>query len=535
MKEIIKIHLARTPFAIEIDARKVLEQYLEAIKQALHADEDTMREIEARMVEILLERGIHKDGTITAADVEAITERLGEPSEFSDDDETQPVEHYGKKRVMRDNERGLLGGVCAGIADYFGVNVLWPRLIFILITLLSFGTAVVVYAVLWLVIPVAKTAADKLQMRGEPVTLAALKAESSETAPSVVERSKPLVIVLRVLLGLGFVVAAFGAVGLIIAAIFVREPLFGASVHDLPSGGTLSILGGAYVAAIIAGLLFIVLMVLAAYASFTWAVTKKMIVSGGIIVVLGLASFATGLGLGVYGAHQVNQQIAKLQTSETTTVPALQAAKNVVIDNHADLPIDYIATSDAPHMTIQYLKGYHKPAVKIINDNGTAHISLDDDTDCPSNAARFACLSNADSVTIYGPAVANMTVTRGTANYTSDQDTMTLQLKADAAATLNGSIATLKANVGAGASLDAESAAVRSVQLSIAQNTTANFGTIVDLAATVPEACGAGSTSQLTYTDVTNLTVNGQDGATGGFHTMHTMPFMHCVQIEQNQ
>lgn len=533
MKEIIRIHLARTPFAIEIEARKVLEQYLDDIKKALHADDETMREIEARVVEILDERGIKKDGTITVADVEAVTGQLGEPSEFSDDDEAQPGEYSGQKRLMRDSEHGMLGGVCAGIADYFGVNVMWPRLVAILAVLISFGTALIVYAVLWLVIPPAKTAADKLQMRGEPVTLAALKAESSETMAKVIERSKPLVVVLRILLGIGFVLAALGAVGLTIAAVFVREPLFSSSIHGFATGSTLGILGGAYVTAIAAGLLFAVLMALAAYASFTWTVNKKMLVSGGIIVVLGLASFATTLGLGAYGVGQVHQRIAELQTSETSTLAALAHAKNIEIDMSGSLSVNYIATSDTPRVTTDYLKGYEKPVVKVTEHDGTTHITVGGASAC-QNSARFACLGY-ESVTIYGPAAANLTAAGGTLNYTADQDAMTLHVKSDAGVVADGSIGTLTATLDEGASLGAQDASIHSVTVALDQSTSADFGTVFDMTATAPESCGMGEGSQLSYAGVTRLTVNGQVEATDGFHTMHTLPFMSCVRIERDE
>ena len=79
------------------------------------------------------------------------------------------------ERAELDTEHGLIGGVCAGIAAYFGINPLWVRLIAIISPFMSFGTAVLVYVVLWLSIPEARTASDKLRMRGEPITLDSLK------------------------------------------------------------------------------------------------------------------------------------------------------------------------------------------------------------------------------------------------------------------------------------------------------------------------------------------------------------------------
>ena len=62
MKEITRIHLAKTAFSVEIDAKKSLEKYLNSIQKNMHADAEAMKEIEARMVEILAERGVMKEG-----------------------------------------------------------------------------------------------------------------------------------------------------------------------------------------------------------------------------------------------------------------------------------------------------------------------------------------------------------------------------------------------------------------------------------------------------------------------------------------
>ena len=69
MKEITRIHLAKTAFSVEIDAKKSLEKYLNSIQKNMHADAEAMKEIEARMVEILAERGVMKEGVISDDDV----------------------------------------------------------------------------------------------------------------------------------------------------------------------------------------------------------------------------------------------------------------------------------------------------------------------------------------------------------------------------------------------------------------------------------------------------------------------------------
>jgi len=152
MKEITRIHLAKTPFSAEIDAKKSLEKYLNSIQKNMHAEPEAMQEIEARMVELLAERGVAKDGVIGNDDVLAIQKQMGEPRDFSDDsdnaetdvDVDDEVLGNSSKQLMRDTEHGLIGGVCAGVAAYFGVNPLWIRLIAIFSPFITFGTAVLI-------------------------------------------------------------------------------------------------------------------------------------------------------------------------------------------------------------------------------------------------------------------------------------------------------------------------------------------------------------------------------------------------------
>lgn len=432
MKEITRIHLARTPFNAEIDAKKALEKYLDAIKRSLGADDDTMREIEARIVEILTERSISGEQVITTDDVEAVKARLGAPNDFADETNEEVVlESQSRKRLMRDPQDGLLGGVLAGIADYFGVNVLWPRLIAVLLVLMSFGTALLVYAILWLVIPKAKTAADKLQMRGEPVTLASLKSETSIEYSETPERSKPLVVLLRVLLGLMFAAIGAGAVVLIGLAIFVREPLFASSLHDFMANGVLSILGGAYIAAIIAGLLFVALMVLATFASFTWMVNKKIVTSAIVIIVLGLASFVTAVGLGSYGSSQVYQQIEQQKTTETlSNVHIDSSVKQLAFAGSNQVPIEYHVTTGTPHVEIQYLRGHEKPSVTL--RDGVLKV---DGVACTGPCFGY------EKVTIYGPALDALALQRGMMTYYMDtQASLAVDVRSDVSLSISGAV-----------------------------------------------------------------------------------------------
>lgn len=197
MKEITRIHLAKTAFSVEIDAKKSLEKYLNSIQKNMHADAEAMKEIEARMVEILAERGVMKEGVISDDDVLAIKNQMGEPRDFSDDSEDSTDEltddnEKPEKQLMRDTDGAVIGGVCAGIAAYFNINPLWVRLIAIVSPFVTFGTMTLVYLAMWVSMPPAKTASDKLRMRGKPVTLAALKEASADGNSTVSVRKTPI-------------------------------------------------------------------------------------------------------------------------------------------------------------------------------------------------------------------------------------------------------------------------------------------------------------------------------------------------------
>ncbi|MEP4092816.1 DUF2807 domain-containing protein [Reichenbachiella sp.] len=74
------------------------------------------------------------------------------------------------KKMFRDPDNQVLGGVSSGIAAYFGADVTLIRLLFVVSIFLG-GTGFIIYVILWMITPVAKSLTDKMQMQGEPVTL----------------------------------------------------------------------------------------------------------------------------------------------------------------------------------------------------------------------------------------------------------------------------------------------------------------------------------------------------------------------------
>jgi phage shock protein PspC (stress-responsive transcriptional regulator) len=176
MNEVTKIHLGRQAFAISADAHKELRDYLDAIRHQV-SDEDVVNEIEVRMAELLAERGVSGEQVILLADVKFLKEQLGNPKDFAEEDDgTSPTDNKpsDSKRLYRDTDNAMIAGVAAGLGNYFGVDTLIIRLLFVVATFAG-GWGILVYLVLWLLVPEAKTSSDRLQMFGKAVTIENLK------------------------------------------------------------------------------------------------------------------------------------------------------------------------------------------------------------------------------------------------------------------------------------------------------------------------------------------------------------------------
>lgn len=217
MNEISRIHLAKTPYNIEKEAAKELAAYEKAVRQSLAEDEaeTVMSDIELRMVELLAERKIIADGVIGSADVAAIKERLGAPADFSEEGaESVSEASFEHKRLYRDTDEAILGGVAAGFAAYFGIDKVWVRIAFIIITLLSFGTGIFLYFILWIIMPPARTATERLQMQGKSVTVESLKEYGATAIEKMKEQQHVMPHTKRmfaIILGIALALCAIGA------------------------------------------------------------------------------------------------------------------------------------------------------------------------------------------------------------------------------------------------------------------------------------------------------------------------------------
>jgi phage shock protein PspC (stress-responsive transcriptional regulator) len=176
MNEVNKVHLGRQAFTISVEAHKELKNYLEAIQKQV-GDKSVVEEVELRMAELLAEHGVAGDKVVLPADVTFLKEQLGKPKDFKEDEDqvsTSADKSSETKKLFRDTDNAMIAGVASGLSKYFGLDVLLIRILFVL-SVFIWGWGILVYLVLWLLVPEAKTSSERLQMAGKSVTVDNLK------------------------------------------------------------------------------------------------------------------------------------------------------------------------------------------------------------------------------------------------------------------------------------------------------------------------------------------------------------------------
>jgi phage shock protein PspC (stress-responsive transcriptional regulator) len=179
MKKNISINISGIIFHIEEDGYDTLKKYLDSINRYFSTFEDSseiLADIESRIAEIFLTKLNEDKQVITAEDVNALMATMGSVSDFRAVEEQETKEgatstsgtgeqkyqegtsgqdtgsYAPPKQLMRDQKRKILGGVCAGLANYFNIDPLWVRLLFAAL-LFAYGFTALVYIVMWIVVP----------------------------------------------------------------------------------------------------------------------------------------------------------------------------------------------------------------------------------------------------------------------------------------------------------------------------------------------------------------------------------------------
>lgn len=415
MKEITRIHLAKTPFSVEVDAKKSLEKYLNLIQKNMHAEPEAMREIEARMVELLAERGVSKDGVISHDDVLAVQKQMGEPRDFSDDAseaiddiEDKDIDDKPAKQLMRDPDNAIIGGVCAGVAAYFNINPLWVRLIAIISPFMTFGTAVLIYVVMWLSMPPARTASDKLRMRGEPVTLASLKKAAVDEASAMTDGGGATVVakIFRYSAGaLIFLMTLAVLFGLIVGGVF------GVSLVNLLDGLSAQMWAwGLWFSLAIGGIAAVVLGMVLARSVFTWTMNRvSMITTIAATIVISMSMASAGI-FGMQTGSEFSYETQHLTRKMDVKMPDTNGVKSIVIEGAMGSVVR--TDSDKLRVEASYLNlpSVKKPTIKARRDGDRLILSVDEE--CPRTMFFGGCrvFSTLANFKIYAPASINVNV-----------------------------------------------------------------------------------------------------------------------------
>lgn len=176
MKITVSVNIGGYSFNIDEDAYSELKRYLKNLE--LHfAGEDSSSEIlsdiESRISELFRTKLTTYKQVINIDDVRSVIATLGNPEDFSDHDDSTAREKFarpGYHRMYRDTEHRVIGGVCAGMGAYWNIDPWIMRVIFIIAAIMG-GMGVLIYLILYIVLPEAKTTSQKIEMKGEPVNI----------------------------------------------------------------------------------------------------------------------------------------------------------------------------------------------------------------------------------------------------------------------------------------------------------------------------------------------------------------------------
>ncbi|GEL09446.1 phage shock protein C (PspC) family protein [Flavobacterium glycines] len=201
MNKTVNINLGGMFFHIDEDAYQKLSRYFDAIKRSLNnssGQDEIIKDIEMRIAELLNEKQISEKHVVGLKEVDEIISIMGQPEDYIIEDEPKSFENqqqgntinYRTKKLYRDSDKGMIGGVASGLGHYFGIDVVWIRIVLVLLIFAGFGTGIIAYIILWIVTPEARTTSEKLEMTGEPVNISNIEKKVREEFETVSEKIK---------------------------------------------------------------------------------------------------------------------------------------------------------------------------------------------------------------------------------------------------------------------------------------------------------------------------------------------------------
>ena len=200
MNKTVNINLGGMFFHIDEDAFQKLTRYFDAIKRSLNnsgGQDEIIKDIEMRIAEIISEKHTNDKQVINLREVDEVIAIMGQPEDYRLEDEPQDPynasQNYTRtnnRKLYRDTEKGMIGGVATGLGHYFGIQAVWIRVFIIVLVFLGYGTGILAYIILWIVTPAAVTTTEKLEMHGEPVTISNIEKKVREEFDNLSEKFK---------------------------------------------------------------------------------------------------------------------------------------------------------------------------------------------------------------------------------------------------------------------------------------------------------------------------------------------------------
>jgi phage shock protein PspC (stress-responsive transcriptional regulator) len=194
MNTTITIHLAHTLFHIDSDAYDLLKNYLNELEKSFKNTEgkqEILEDIEVRIAELFSQYAIRDGYVISVQNTTDVIKTLGSPEDISEDNNSDDSSESDiQKKLYRDGEENILGGVASGLGYYFGIERIYVRLILLFLFLSSVGGVLFIYILLWALLPVAKTTSEKLRMRGKPVNISNIESKIKEGLDDVTQKVK---------------------------------------------------------------------------------------------------------------------------------------------------------------------------------------------------------------------------------------------------------------------------------------------------------------------------------------------------------
>jgi phage shock protein PspC (stress-responsive transcriptional regulator) len=197
MNKTISINLGGFFFHIDEDAYQKLSRYFDAVKRSLAPDgrEEIMKDIESRIAELFQERIQNDKQVIGLVEIDAVIGIMGQPEDYKIDEETPNASSSNNfntkskaKKLYRDKENSIISGVASGFGHYLNIDPVWIRLLFVIIVVAGFGSPILIYLILLFIIPEAETTSQKLEMKGEEITISNIERKVKEGIDDIADK-----------------------------------------------------------------------------------------------------------------------------------------------------------------------------------------------------------------------------------------------------------------------------------------------------------------------------------------------------------